>query len=72
MKYIRRILVLLSFFMVLALFMGVVSAESLNLTETELASEGVKNYTEAHGHIPGYVEVSDKNSTDQSFLKTVT
>lgn len=52
--------------------MGAVSAESLNLTDTELASEGVKNYTEAHGNIPGYVEVSDKNSTAPSFLKTLT
>jgi parallel beta-helix repeat protein len=71
-KNIKRILIIMSFFMVLALFTGVVSAASLNLTETELASEGVKNYTEAHGNIPGYVEVSDKNSTDQSFLKTLT
>ncbi len=62
----------MSFCMVLALFMGVVSAASLNLTETELASEGVKNYTEAHGNIPGYVMVSDKNSSAPSFLKTLT
>ena len=62
----------MSFCMVLALFMGVVSAASLNLTETELASEGVKNYTEAHGNIPGYVEVSNKNSSAASFLKTLT
>jgi parallel beta-helix repeat protein len=72
MENIKRILILMSFCMVLALFMGVVSAASLNLTETELASEGVKNYTEAHGNIPGYVEVSDKNSSAASFLKTVT
>jgi parallel beta-helix repeat protein len=72
MKNIKRILILISFCMVLALFMGVVSAASLNLTETELASEGVKNYTEAHGNIPGYVMVSDKNSSAPSFLKTLT
>jgi len=47
-------------FIVLALFMGDVSAASLNVTEIGLASEGVKNYTEANGNIPGYVEVADK------------
>ncbi len=53
-------------------FMGAVSAESMNLTETELASSGVKNYTEAHSHLPGYVDISDKNSTTPSYLNTVT
>lgn len=72
MKNITKVLALLSFFMLLALFMGAASAESLNLTETELASEGVKNYTESHSHLPGYVVVSDKNSTTPSFLKTAT
>ena len=31
--------------------MGAVSATSLNLTEAELASSGVKNYTEAHNKL---------------------
>jgi len=60
MSYIRRSLILICFFIVLALFMGDVSAASLNVTEIGLASEGVKNYTEANGNIPGYVEVADK------------
>lgn len=52
--------------------MGVVSAASLNITEVGLASEGVKNYTEANGNIPSFVEVADKNSSTPSFLKTLT
>ncbi len=52
--------------------MGAVSATSLNLTEAELASSGVKNYTEAHNKLPGYVDISDKNSTTPSYLNTAT
>ena len=52
--------------------MGAVSATSLNLTESELASSGVKNYTEAHNKLPGYVDISDKNSTTPSYLNTAT
>lgn len=52
--------------------MGAVSAATLNLTETGLASEGVKNYTEAHNKIPGYVDLAGKNSSASSFLKILT
>ncbi|MCC7551638.1 MAG: right-handed parallel beta-helix repeat-containing protein [Methanobacterium sp.] len=69
---IKKSLVLLSFFVIIIMFMGAVSAESMNLTETELASSGVKNYTESNNHLPGYVHISDKNSTTPSFLNTVT
>jgi len=68
----RKILVLLSFFVVLTFFMGAVSAVSLNSSDMALASSGVKNYTEANGHIPSYVDVNGKNSTTQSFLKSST
>jgi CHASE3 domain sensor protein len=57
---IKKSIVLLSFFIIIILFMGAVSATSLNLTESELASSGVKNYTEAHNKLPGYVDISDK------------
>ena len=46
----------LLFISALAIFrlMGSVSAASLNLTDAELASSGVKNYTVNNGHLPGY------------------
>ena len=72
MKNVRKILVLMGFLAVLALFMGSVSAASLNTSDMGLASAGVKDYTETHGHIPGYVDVSDKNITTASFLEAVT
>lgn len=72
MENIDRILVLVGFFVVLTLFIGPVSAESLNLTEVGWAAEGVKNYTEANSRLPGYVVISDKNSTTGSFLNTLT
>ncbi|MGC9517427.1 MAG: pseudomurein-binding repeat-containing protein [Methanomicrobiales archaeon] len=72
MENVRKFIILISFFMVLALFMGEVSAESLNLTETELASEAVQNYTEARGNVPGFVEVSGKNCSAASYLKVIT
>lgn len=52
--------------------MGSVSAASLNLTDAELVSSGVKNYTIATGHVPGYVDVSNKNVTTPSFLNIIT
>ena len=72
MGIIKKILVLMVLFTILTVFTGVVSAASLNVTDTELAATGVKNYTAAHGHVPGYVDVSDKNSTAASFLNTIT
>lgn len=72
MKNIKRSLVIVSFLIIIVIFMGAVSATSLNLTEAELASSGVKNYTEAHNKVPGYVCVSGKNMTTPSYLNTVT
>jgi len=48
---IKKSILLLSFFIIIIIFMGAVSATSLNLTEAELASSGVKNYTEAHNKL---------------------
>ena len=42
MKNIKRSLVIVSFLIIIVIFMGAVSATSLNLTEAELASSGVK------------------------------
>lgn len=72
MKMMNRVLVLMGIIVVLSLFMGPVSAESLNITEVELAAQGVKNYTEVNGNVPGSVVVSEKNSTTPSFLNTLT
>ena len=71
MKDIKRILILISLCIILTLFIGTVSAASLNVTDVKLASTGVKNYTASTGHVPGYVVVSDKNSTAPSFLNTL-
>ena len=68
----KKVLVLMSFLVVLTSFMGAVSAVSLNSSDMALASSGVKNYTEANGHIPSYVDVNGKNSTTPSFLKSLT
>jgi len=54
------------------MFSGVISAAALNVTETELAASGVKNFTETYNDIPGYVVVNNKNSSSPSFLKTTT
>jgi parallel beta-helix repeat protein len=70
-KY-KKILLVIGFLVILNLFMGTVSADSMNLTDTELAATGVKNYTASTGHLPNYVDVSDKNSTMPSFLNTLT
>lgn len=67
---ITKILVLMSFLMVLILFTGAVSAVSLNSNDIELASSGVKNYTEANSHVPSYVDVNGKNSSTASYLNT--
>ncbi len=72
MENIKGFLLFITVLAVFGLFMGSVSAASLNLTDAELASSGVKNYTNAHGHIPSYVEVSNKIVTTPSFLNTVT
>jgi parallel beta-helix repeat protein len=68
----KKVLVLMSFLVVLTFFMGAVSAVSLNSSDMALASSGVKNYTEANGHISSYVNVNGKNSTTPSFLKSLT
>ena len=72
MNNIKGVLVLLSILAVCGLFMGAVSAASLNVTEAGTASSGVKNYTAIHGHLPGYVYISGKNVTTPSFLNIVT
>ena len=54
----KKVLVLMSFLVVLTFFMGAVSAVSLNSSDMALASSGVKNYTETNGHIPIYVDVN--------------
>ena len=71
MKNIKGFLVFISIVAIFALFMGSVSAANLNLTDAELASSGVKNYTTATGHVPGYVVVSNKNVTTPVFLNTI-
>ena len=71
MENIRGFLLFISVLAIFFMFIGSVSATSLNLTDTELASSGVKNYTTANGHVPGYVDVSDKNVTTPSFLNTI-
>ena len=71
MKNIKGFLVFISVLAIIALFMGSVSATSLNLTDAELASSGVKNYTIATSHVPGYVVVSNKNVTTPAFLNTI-
>lgn len=68
----NRVLVLMGILVILSFFIGPVSAESLNITEVELAAQGVKNYTEVNGNVPGFVVVSEKNSTTPSFLNTLT
>lgn len=72
MKSIKGVLVLISILAVCCLFMGTVSAVSLNVTEAGTASSGVKNYTAGHGHVPGYVYISSKNITTPSFLNIIT
>jgi hypothetical protein len=71
MENIKGLLVFISVIAILGIFMGSVSAASLNLTDAELASSGVKNYTIAHGHVPGYVNVSNNKITTPSFLNTI-
>ena len=72
MENIKGLLLFISLLAIFGLFMGSVSAASLNLTDAELASSGVKNYTIATSHVPGYVDVSNKNITTSSFLNTLT
>ena len=72
MKNLRGFLLFISVLAIFGMFMGSVSAASLNLTDAELASSGVKNYTTSTGHLPGYVDVSDKNVTTSSFLNIIT
>ena len=69
MENIKGFLLFISIIAIFALFMGSVSASSLNLTDAELASSGVKNYTIATGHVPGYVYVSNKNITTPAIFK---
>ncbi len=71
-KNLKKILVFITFFVALTLFMGAVSAASYTINDVKLASTGVKNYTETHDNVPGYVDVSSKNSTTPSFLYTLT
>ena len=72
MKSIKGVLVLISILAACCLFMGTVSAVSLNVTEAGTASFGVKNYTAGHGYVPGYVYISSKNITTPSFLNIIT
>ena len=72
MKNLRAFLLFISVLAIFGMFMGSVSAASLNLTDAELASSGVKNYTTSTGHLPGYVDVSDKNVSTSSFLNIIT
>ena len=72
MENIKGFLLIISILAVFGLLMGSVSAASLNLTDAELAASGVKNYTVSNGHVPGYVDVSNKNVTTPSFLNTIT
>ncbi len=72
MENIKGLLVFISILAIFGLFMGSVSAASLNLTDAELAASGVKNYTANNGHVPSYVDVSNKNVTTPSFLNTLT
>jgi len=72
MKNLRELLLFISVLAIFGMFMGSVSAASLNLTDAELASSGVKNYTVSTGHVPGYVDVSGKNVTTPSFLNIIT
>lgn len=72
MKNLRGFLLFISVLAIFGMFMGSVSAAGLNLTDAELASSGVKNYTTSTGHLPGYVDVSDKNVSTSSFLNIIT
>ena len=72
MKNFRGFILFISVIAIFGMFMGSVSAASLNLTDAELASSGVKNYTASTGHVPGYVTVSGKNVTTPSFLNIIT
>ncbi len=71
MENIKGLLLFIGVIAILGMFMGSVSAASLNLTDAELASSGVKNYTVAHGHVPSYVNVSNNKITTPSFLNTI-
>lgn len=68
----KIILLVIGLIFSIFIFAGVVSAATLNATEAESAASGVKNYTESTTDVPGYVVVSNKNSTAPSFLKTIT
>jgi hypothetical protein len=68
----KILLLIMGFVFSVFIFTGVVSAASLNITEVKQAATGVKNYTETKSDIPGYVVVSNKNSSAPSFLKTIT
>jgi len=68
----KKFLFLMSFLFILILFMGSVSATDYTLSEVENASTGVQSYIASHGNVPGFVDISSKNSTDQSFLYTMT
>ena len=68
----RGFILFISIIAIFGLFIGSASAASLNLTDAELASSGVKNYTTSTGHVPGYVDVSGTNISTASFLKTIT
>ena len=72
MKNIKGFLLFISIVAIFGMFMGSVSAAGLNLTDAELASSAVKNYTLTTGHVPSYVDVSDNNVTTPSFLNTIT
>lgn len=68
-KYI--FIMLITLFLMLISVMGTVSAASYTISEVEQLSTGIKSYTESHGNVPGYVDISSKNSTTPSFLKTL-
>ncbi len=72
MKKIKGFLVLITILATLVIFIGSVSAANLNLTDAGKASSGVKNYTAAHGHIPGYVYINNNNISSSSMLNIVT
>ncbi|MGL6298996.1 MAG: pseudomurein-binding repeat-containing protein [Methanobacteriaceae archaeon] len=64
----KKIFVLFSCLIVLLLFMGAVSAASLNDTEMNVSSSAVKNYTASNSKLPNYVQISNKNSSMPSYL----
>ncbi|MGL4670302.1 MAG: pseudomurein-binding repeat-containing protein [Methanobacteriaceae archaeon] len=65
---VKKLIFLFSCLVLLIMFMGVVSAATLNETEMKTSSSAVKNYTASNSKLPNYVQISNKNSSMPSYL----